>query len=340
MTAAVRSSSRVECGSGSRRWRIVSRTPSGIRTAATWAASSSRPSALSSRTTSSTKNGLPSVASWIARTTRVGRAAARDALDDGGDVVLAQPAQRQPLAVADDVAERRGELRVKARLGLAVGADDEDRRVAHVHREEAEQQQRGVVGAVQVVEDEHERRLPGGCAQQRRDRIEELKAGGVGLAGVCRGGGALGRQVLRRARQPGDQPRQPAGRLRPERGERVADVAFDGQPAQDPQPRPVGRRAARSPGAPPQHGGAGGDRLGADRIGQRRLADPRIAGDHEQPAAAGQRALQALAQLGELPVAPHQILRAHAVRHRLSVGPVRPCGRRSRPAYAPTACGA
>ncbi len=41
----------------------------------------------------------------------VGRAPAGDALDDLADVALAQPAQRQPLAVADDVAERRGELR-------------------------------------------------------------------------------------------------------------------------------------------------------------------------------------------------------------------------------------
>ena len=159
MTAAVHSSSRVRSGSGSRRWRIVSRTPSGIRTAATCAASSRRPSALSRRTTSSTKNGLPSVAVVDRAHDAVGRPAAGDALDDLGDVALAQPAQRQPLAVADDVAERRGELGVQPRLGLAVGADDEDRRVAQVDGEEAEQQQRRVVGAVQVVEDEHERPL-------------------------------------------------------------------------------------------------------------------------------------------------------------------------------------
>ncbi len=69
----------------------------------------------------------------------VGCAAPGDALDDLGDVALAQAPQRHALAVADDVAERAGEDRVQARLGLAVGADDEDRRVAHVDREEAEQ---------------------------------------------------------------------------------------------------------------------------------------------------------------------------------------------------------
>ena len=108
-----------------------------MRAPATCASLSRRPSALSSRTTSSTKNGLPSVACVDRPHDAVGRAPAGDALDDLGDVALAQPAQRQAPAVADDVAERRGELAVQARLRLAVGPDDEDRRVAQVDGEEA-----------------------------------------------------------------------------------------------------------------------------------------------------------------------------------------------------------
>ena len=225
----------------------------------------------------------------------IGRAAARDALDDRGDVGLAQPAQRQPLTVADDVAQRRRQLCVQSGLGLAIGADHEDRGVAHVDGEEAEQQQRRMIGAVQVVEDEDERRLTGRGAQQRRDRVEELKARRVRFPAI--GCGRLARRIdalLGRLREAGDQAREPVGRLGSERGERLAEVALGGQPAQDPQPRPVRRRAAAAPRAAPQHRRSGRDGLGADRVGHRGLADARVTGDHEQPPAAGQRSLQPL----------------------------------------------
>ena len=95
----------------------------------------------------------------------VGGTAARDALDELGDVALAQPAQRQPLAVAVDVGNRAGHRRVQARLRFAVRADDEDRSVAQMDGEERQQQQRRLVGAVQVVEDQDERALRRGRAR-------------------------------------------------------------------------------------------------------------------------------------------------------------------------------
>ena len=230
----------------------------------------------------------------------VGRAPSGDALDDRGDVALVQTAQRQPLAVADDVAERAGERRVQARLGLAIGPDDEDRRVAQVDRDEAEQEQRRLVGAVQVVEDQHEwagrRRGP----QERRDGIEELKARGVGLArsDVRDGGRAqLGGHEIR------DEAREPRGRLGAEPGDGDGDLPLDRQAAQDAQPRPVRRRAAAVPRATPQDERAGLDGFSAELVGEGRLADARVAGDHEQPAAAPQGTAEAMAQLCELALA-------------------------------------
>lgn len=177
--------------------------------------------------------------------------------------------------------------------------------------EEAQQQQRRVVGAVHVVEDQHERPLLRRGAQQRRHGIEELKARGVGVLDVGRARGAS--RDGPDGRQPRHQLRQPSGDLRPERLQRRFDVALGDQAAHDLRPRPVGRRAAALPGAAPQHAGAAGGRLVADRVGERGLAHAGIAGDDEQRAVAGERALEPAPQLGELAVPSDQ--RALSVGH-------------------------
>ena len=65
---------------------------------------------------------------------------------------------------------------VAAQLDVAVGADHEQRAVAQLAGEELEQQQRGLVGPVQVVEDEHQRPRGGGAGEEARDRVEEAEA--------------------------------------------------------------------------------------------------------------------------------------------------------------------
>ena len=172
--------------------------------------------------------------------------------------------------------------------------------------EEAEQQQRRVIGAVQVVEDEDERASVGRRAQQRRDGVEELKARGVGLA-RARVGGRCGDVARRRGHDVGHEAGQPRACLGPEGGDRRADVALGGQAAQDPKPRPVRRRAAAVPRTAPEHERTPGDSLCAERVGEGGLADAGVAGDHEEAAAPVQRAVETVTQLGELTLAADEV---------------------------------
>ena len=110
---------RARSGSGARRWRIVSRTPSGIRSAGDLrrvveaALGAQQPHDL-------VDEERVALGRLVDRAhDAVGRAAAGDALDDLGDVALAQPAQRQPLAVADDVAERRRRAAASSRASAS-----------------------------------------------------------------------------------------------------------------------------------------------------------------------------------------------------------------------------
>ena len=183
----------------------------------------------------------------------------------------------------------------------------------------------------------------GGRAQQRRDRVEELKAGGVGLAGV----GAR----RRRRRRAGC-----SARARGSGTSRVSRAVASGPSAASASPMSrsaASRRRIRShgqyAGAPPPSQARphrtvapARDGLGADRVGERRLADARVAGDHEQPRR-GRRAR---------PPGPGAARRAHARARRGSPCRTPPAGvyarrrgsvrrgRRSRPACAPTAYGA
>ncbi len=162
-----------------------------------------------------------------------------------------------------------------------------------------------MIGAVEVVEDENERALGRRRAQQRRERVEELKARRVALA---RAGVLARRRAARRGRyEVGHEASEARAGFGAERGDGGADVALGGEPAQDPQPRPVGGRPAAVPGAAPQDERASGDSLGAERVGEGGLADAGVAGDHEQATAAVERAVQAVTQLGELTLAADEV---------------------------------
>ena len=88
-------------------------------------------------------------------------------------------APQRPLAaqVADQLVQRMA----VGDLALAVGAEvQHPARRGRAH-EVAQQLQRRAVGPVQVVEDEHDRRLGADLADQRGDGVEEAVALGVGL---------------------------------------------------------------------------------------------------------------------------------------------------------------
>ena len=77
------------------------------------------------------------------------------------DIVLGEPAQpdAQQRAVALELGERAGQRAAPAQLGVAVGAEDEQRPGAIGAHQEAREQQRALVGPVQVVDDQQQAAL-------------------------------------------------------------------------------------------------------------------------------------------------------------------------------------
>ena len=113
---------------------------------------------------------------------RPGPAAAGDAgghLDVARDRRRPEAAQRDPAAALDpgQLAEHPGERVVAAELDVAVGAEDQQAARGELAGDELEQQQRGLVGPVQVVEHEHHRAGRGRPpSEEARDRVEEPEA--------------------------------------------------------------------------------------------------------------------------------------------------------------------
>lgn len=85
-----------------------------------------------------------------------------DHLCDLGDVEPAE-ANRAGNRLASNLRHGLGQL-LGSRLGVPVGADDDDARVAERSREELEEQQRGLVGGVEIVEHQGDRLRCGGLA--------------------------------------------------------------------------------------------------------------------------------------------------------------------------------
>ena len=62
-----------------------------------------------------------------------------------------------------------------SRLHFSVRRDHEHRRFAQLVNEELQQEERRRVGPLQVVEDEHQRRVVGAIPEERHHRIEEIE---------------------------------------------------------------------------------------------------------------------------------------------------------------------
>ena len=109
------------------------------------------------RITSSTKNGLPSVSSWTVPTRPAGASCPACEAISAPTPRASRPASetRSNEPVAAQVGEQLGERVLAADLAVAVGADDQQRRLLRRPDDVAQQVQRGAVGPVQVVEDEH-----------------------------------------------------------------------------------------------------------------------------------------------------------------------------------------
>ena len=164
-----------------------------------------------------------------------------------GDAGRVEPANRQRLErrIARERGDGVAERARTPRIGVAVGDRDQQRRPRQLAGEVLEQQQqRGTVGPVQVLEHEHDRSFRGDPEQMGRDRVEEHEAGPVRVARRTRRGGRRveDRSELRRRRS-----REVAQRLRPRpvrgragilrtaagRDDRAAPLGLAGQPPRE-----------------------------------------------------------------------------------------------------------
>src|SRR5262249_11546208 len=140
----------------------------------------------------------------------------------------AEPAERQHPVLAEEPLHRLVRLRRKPRLDVAIGGDDGDARAGDLAGGEGEEEQRARIGGVEVVEEDEERPLLAACLEETADAVEEVKAIGIGAE----------RRAALRA-------------LAEERGDRGRSISIADEHAEDLDPRPVGRGAARFPGATP-----------------------------------------------------------------------------------------
>ena len=117
-----------------------------------------------------------------------GRRGARRGADHLRDRVGFEPAEpdQADRGFAGELGDRRRQRVSWRQLDVAVGADDEEVHLADLAGEELEQQDRRRVGRLQVVEDDHNRALAGGIAEECRGGIEQLEAGNVRVGGPGR----------------------------------------------------------------------------------------------------------------------------------------------------------
>ena len=185
---------------------------------------------------------------------------------------------------------------MRSHLGVPVAPDDQDPSVPELRGHEPQQQQRRLIGGVQVIEEQHERLGRRGAPQVGGDRFEDPEAGAFG------GDGGRGGQIRKQLVKLRDDRRQlgaAASHLRSQqRGLRIAHVR-----AQRLYPGPVGRCAARLPAPADEDAAAALPRARRELLGEPALADPGLTADEDQRAGARERCLQRGQQLRHLPLA-------------------------------------
>ena len=224
-----------------------------------------------------------------------------DLLDEAGDAGLIQagkpnvPGRR----FAGKLRQRDGQRVAAVQLNVAVGAQHQHPGVAELAGSEPQQQDRGRVSGMQIIQHEHQR-LPGpGIAQERGHRVEQAEPGALRFH--RRGRADIGQHLgdLRHdLRDEGGARSQ----LRPE----LLAVETADQGPQRLHPRPVRRCPAGLPAPPPRHLDPAIPGPRRRLTGQAALPDPRIPGQQEQPARPAGRVVEPGQQLSQLAVPPDQ----------------------------------
>jgi hypothetical protein len=239
---------------------------------------------------------------------RLGGHSARAEFDEARHVGGAETAQQHPLAelAARQLGQGLLERVLAPELHVAVGPEQQQTRGSQLLGEKLQQQERGPVRPVQVVDHQRQGLALGGVLEEGGDAVEEAKARLLGLE--LRG--------LRQTRQPlahlgdhlGDVGRARA-HLRHQRPRlSVVDVGAD-----DLHPGPVGGGSFALVAAAPQNLCAAKPGVGGELLGGAGLPDPRLADQHENPAAPRERVVEGAAKVPQLLVASHEDTRRQPV---------------------------
>ena len=225
ITAAAVSACATAGWSGSRRRRIVARTPSGTgsRPDASASGAASAPSDASRRMTSSTNSGLPPVSACRRSTSCSGPASDGCGAASSRTSSRERPPSTRRRPVLPRSASAAASSASRPRLAGAVGGDGEDVSAVKAAREELEQAHRGHVGGVQVVEHDHDRPARRRGADERGRGVERAEARRLGVERRARGSAVVGQPLtdlgrdlrdVGRAGDRGPRPTSSAGRSR------------------------------------------------------------------------------------------------------------------------------
>ena len=193
-----------------------------------------------------------------------------DGPEEPSELGVVEPGQADPPASAPlEVDERRAQLGGGVGFGVAVAGDQEHGGIDEGPAEVAEEEQRGGLGPVQVVEDEGERPVRRHPPEEVGHRLEQLMALGRGVGGDRR---RRPQAIAEPRRDPEELAAAPLAVLLEQRQRRVLDQRrHDREERLERNRGPLGTAAER-------HHVAGLPVLGPGERGeQRRLADPRLA---------------------------------------------------------------
>ena len=240
-------------------------------------------------------------------------------LEEVRDLVVVEAAQCDALGVglAGDLAEHGAQRVASPHLHLPVAGDEEECAVLHLPRQELEQQAGGLVGPVEIVDQDDEGLVRATPTQVARDALEEPEARLVGARGQLRRGRA-----------------EPLGQLRNEMRDGVRVVAhLVGQVgvrnlldhrAQHLHPGPEGRNTLALVAAPLDDVEAAPPRKLAQLLGGSRLPDAGLAEQQHHPPASRGRVGQGRFEMLEGALATDEDLgggiRRLALRRHLGLG--------------------
>jgi hypothetical protein len=224
------------------------------------------------------------------------RLAAGAALEELRDALFVHPGKDDLVgqALAQQLGEDRGQRAARPELGVSVGPDRKQWDFGHALRQVLHQQQRRLVGPVEVLEYEQDGVAPRVPADEFGDAVQQVAA--LLLGGERYGLGDVGVARTQLGHQLGDLRRVLTERLAQRLGREVARrllEVLDG--------REVGRRTLLVDAVAGEHVHAEAPRLVGRLLHQARLPDAGLSADQDQRAGTVARSLRGLEQPCALP---------------------------------------